>query len=305
MTAATKTRLDRSLGAYLGLAVGDALGATVEFLTAREIKNKYGEHNKIVGGGWLKLKPGAVTDDTAMSLAVGRALVGAGGFDVRSVCDAFADWFRSRPVDIGNTCRRGISRYIHDGSVTKPFNEGDAGNGACMRNLPVALATLGSPEAFVQATLGQCHITHNHPLSDDATLAIGQMVQALISGGDVKQCRAVANRLIGRHRAFQFAPYRGLATPYIVDTIQTVLHFFFRTDDFRSFLVAVVNQGGDADTTGAIAGMLGGATYGVAAIPEGWLRKLDPAIAAEIRAQVPALLAVADAIRIPDAAPPR
>jgi ADP-ribosyl-[dinitrogen reductase] hydrolase len=132
--------LDRALGAYIGLAVGDALGATVEFMTHGEIVTKYGEHNKIIGGGWLKLKPGQVTDDTAMSLALGRALINAQGFDAKAVCDAFVAWFLTRPIDIGNTCRRGIARYMHEGTLTKDFSDGDAGNGACMRTLPVALA---------------------------------------------------------------------------------------------------------------------------------------------------------------------
>lgn len=288
-----KQLFDRALGAYLGVAVGDALGATVEFLTRGEIKAKYGEHNKIIGGGWLKLKPGQVTDDTAMSLALGRALIAAGGFDARAVCDAFVAWFRTRPVDIGNTCRRGISRYMHLGMTEKPFNDGDAGNGACMRTLPVALATLFSRIDFERWTLGQCHVTHNHPLSDDATLAIGAMVQSLVAGGGVKEVRAHANALVAKHRTFQFTPYHGLSSPYIVDTLQTVLHFYFRSDNFKDYLVEVVNQGGDADTTGAIAGMLAGATYGASAIPDDWLRRIDPDITAEIRQQVPALLALA------------
>ena len=54
----------RVKGAYLGLALGDALGATTEFLTPYEIQSQYGIHNKIIGGGWLHLKPGKVTDDT-------------------------------------------------------------------------------------------------------------------------------------------------------------------------------------------------------------------------------------------------
>ena len=66
---------DRALGAYLGLAVGDALGATVEFMLPREIRYQYGVHRDIIGGGWLKLKAGRVTDDTEMSLALGRALM--------------------------------------------------------------------------------------------------------------------------------------------------------------------------------------------------------------------------------------
>lgn len=283
---------DRALGAYLGVAVGDALGATVEFLTRSEIKAKYGEHNRIIGGGWLKLKPGQVTDDTAMSLALGRGLIAASGFEAEAVCEAFVAWLRTRPVDIGNTCRRGISRYMHQGTTEKPFNDGDAGNGACMRTLPVALATLASRIDFERWTLGQCHITHNHPLSDDATLAVGAMVQSLVAGGGVKDVRAHANALVAKHRTFQFTPYHGLSSPYIVDTLQTVLHFYFRTDNFKDYLIEVVNQGGDADTTGAIAGMLAGATYGAKAIPDEWLRRIDPAVVAEIRAQVPLLLAL-------------
>lgn len=287
-----KTLLDRALGAYLGLAVGDALGATVEFMTHREIAAKYGVHNKIIGGGWLKLKPGQVTDDTAMSLALARALIKANGFDVREVCEEFLAWFRTRPVDIGNTCRRGIARYLHEGTVSKPYADGDAGNGAAMRLLPIALASLGQEAIMMEWMLAQCHITHNHPLSDEACLGLGKMVQALLSGGGVKSVRMLANAMIAKHRNFRFEPFHSTSSPYIVDTMQTVLHFYFSTDNFRDCLVEVVNQGGDADTTGAIAGMLAGATYGLGAIPEEWLKRLDAKVTAEIRDQVPKLLEI-------------
>ena len=69
--------LDRALGAYLGFAIGDALGATVEFMTPREIAAEYGVHSRMIGGGWLKLKPGQVTDDTEMALCIGRAILRA------------------------------------------------------------------------------------------------------------------------------------------------------------------------------------------------------------------------------------
>ncbi|MGF1640573.1 MAG: ADP-ribosyl-[dinitrogen reductase] hydrolase [Rhodospirillales bacterium] len=285
---------DRALGAYLGFAVGDALGATVEFMTAGEIAAQYGKHCRIIGGGWLKLKPGQVTDDTEMTLSVGRAIVAAGGWDVRAVCDAFAHWLRGVPADVGNTCRRGIRRFLHEGTVSTPPNEGDAGNGACMRNLPVALATLGDPDAFRDWTLAQCHITHNHPLSDDATLAIGRMVQRLVEGGGIADCREEAQALIGRHPQFRFDRYNGVCSAFIVDTVRTVLHFYFLTDSVRSCVIETVNVGGDADTAGALAGMLSGATYGAAQIPRSWLRTLDRAVFKEIHRQVPALLRIAE-----------
>ena len=145
---------DRALGAYLGFAVGDALGATVEFLTAREIAAKYGVHCRMTGGGWLNLKPGQVTDDTEMALCLGRTLLRNGGWNLADACEVFAEWLRGKPVDVGNTVRRGIQRYIVQGTLQTPFNDGDAGNGACMRNLPVALATLNDAAAGAARRLG-------------------------------------------------------------------------------------------------------------------------------------------------------
>ena len=284
---------DRALGAYLGLAVGDALGATVEFMTKGEIAAQYGTLNKIVGGGWLRLQPGQVTDDTQMSLHLGRAILTARGWSLTRACDEFALWLKSKPVDVGATCRRGIRRYMADGSLQTPYHDGDAGNGALMRILPVVLATVFNADNFQTWSLEQAHITHNHPLSDAAVLSVGMMVRRLLLEGGIRAVRDEANALIAQHRSFKFTPYRGNASAYVIDTVQTVLHYYFSTDSVESCIVDVVNQGGDADTTGAIAGMLAGATYGVAAIPSLWLQKLDPAVKAEIRKQVGGLLRIA------------
>ena len=180
-----------------------------------------------------------------------------------------------------------------DDSLEAPPNAGDAGNGACMRNLPVALATLGAAQAIAHWTLAQCHLTHHHPLSDAASLALGTMVQQLLQGGGIKACRALASRLLALHPEFRFDPYPGRATGYIVDIVQTVLHHFFRTDGFESCVTGVVNRGEDADTTGALAGMLAGAAYGVEAIPARWLTALDPQVKRRIEMQVNALLGLA------------
>src|SRR6266511_5873594 len=126
----------RARGAFLGLALGDALGATVEFMTAAEIRADHGVHREIVGGGWLHLRAGRVTDDTDMSLCIARAIDAAGGWDLRGVADRFVAWMRARPVDVGSTVRKGIRRYMLDGTLAGPPNEGDAGNGAAMRMVP-------------------------------------------------------------------------------------------------------------------------------------------------------------------------
>lgn len=287
----------RALGAYLGLACGDALGATVEFLMPREIKAQYGTHRDITGGGWLRLKTGQVTDDTEMSLYLGQAILDSGGWNLTAAADGFAAWLKSKPVDVGATCRRGIRRYMLEGTLEAPLSDTDGGNGAAMRNLPVALFTLGNDAQFERCALEQAHITHHHPFSDAGTLALGRMAQTLILGGGIKECRAIANRLIEQHRQFRLNPYPGRASGYIVDTVQTVLHHFFYTDNFESCVVDTVNCGEDADTTGALAGMLAGALYGSEAIPKRWLAALDPAVTHRIGEQTKGLLRMAPAVR--------
>jgi ADP-ribosyl-[dinitrogen reductase] hydrolase len=282
----------RALAAYLGFAIGDALGATVEFMTRREIAAQHGVHREIVGGGWLKLRPGQVTDDTEMALALGRAVIRQGGMDARDVCEEFAAWLKTGPADVGNTCRRGIRRYMTHGTVEAPFSDGDAGNGAAMRVLPVALATYGSPARAEAWALAQARATHHHPLSDDACIALVHMTHGLLQGRGKEVVRQQARDLAGKHKAFRFEPYPGQCSGFIVDTMQTVLHHYLGTDSFAECLIRTVNQGGDADTTGALAGMLAGATYGLDAIPPRWLAALDRDIADAISLQVPLLMAI-------------
>jgi len=285
---------DRALAAFFGLAIGDALGATVEFMNPREIAAEHGILRDIVGGGWLHLKPGAVTDDTAMSLALGRSLARKRDLDLTDICEEFAAWLKSGPPDVGNTCRRGIRRYIQRGIVAGAFNEGDAGNGAAMRVLPVAIANHRDVARGQRWAVDQGHITHNHPLSDVACETLAGMLAALIGGKGRAVAGRLADSLVSRYPTFRFVPYKGMSSAYVVDTMQTVFDGYFSTASFEECVIRTVNHGGDADTTGAIVGALAGATYGLNAVPRRWLKALDPKVVAEIRQLVPQLLAVAE-----------
>ena len=291
---------DRALGAYLGLALGDALGATVEFMTPREIAQRFdaqgGVHRHMIGGGWLKLAPGQVTDDTTMSLALGDALLQGQRLgrplDTTLIAEAFVAWWRGKPLDCGNTCRRGIQRYLRDGTLQGPLQDSDGGNGALMRNLPAVLATLGDDVAFERVSLAQAHITHHHGQSDAAVLGIGRLLRALLVGAAVDGARACIDAFISAHRAFRFQPYPGRASGYIVDTVQTVLHCFTAHQDFEAAVLAAVNRGDDADTNGALVGMLAGARCGARALPQRWLGRLKPSVLHEVTEQTRALLAL-------------
>ena len=289
-------RLDKATAAYLGLAIGDALGATVEFLTPNEIRHQIGVHRDITGGGWLRLKAGQVTDDTTMSLALGAAILQHGSVEASSAAQAFDAWMRAKPVDIGNTVRRNLIQFRKTGNPEAPASEHDAGNGAAMRVLPVALACYGQPpETAIFASRAQAHVTHHNELSDAACETVVMMVQDFLAGRDVLEVRQNrADALVSRHPVFAFGK-KPCVNPsgYVVETLQAVFQSFFTTDSFEECLIEVVNCGGDADTTGAIAGMLAGARYGLEGIPQRWLKALDEQVSRQCMAQARELLALA------------
>lgn len=270
---------DCAIAAYLGLAIGDALGSTVEFMTPREIEAQYGIHDTLRGGGWLHLKPGSVTDDTTMSLALGKTILEKKQVDAFAAAQAFDHWMRAKPVDIGNTVRRNLIQFRKTGDPEAPYSDHDAGNGAAMRVLPVALATFGQSEDVVrQACRAQAHVTHHSALSDAACECLVFMVQDALRGADKNDLlQTHAEPLATLHPEFKFQEARQIGNPsgYVVDTLIAVFQAFFATNDFRECLINVVNRGGDADTTGAIAGMLSGAHYGIDSIPKIWLSGLD------------------------------
>ncbi|THF64987.1 ADP-ribosyl-[dinitrogen reductase] hydrolase [Pseudothauera nasutitermitis] len=256
----------------LGLAIGDALGATVEFMTPREIAAQYGVHDRIRGGGWLRLPPGEVTDDTTMSFALARAWLAAGRAPSAEQCAAAFDaWMRARPVDIGNTVRRGIVRWRLHGSTEAPESD-DAGNGGAMRCVAAALATFGAPEdEATAAALIQARVTHHNRLTDAATVALVRMVHTALGGGGLGGVLRHAHELAAAHAAFAFRDKRcDNPTGYIVDTMRAVCQAIDGNDGFQAVLTDLVNRGGDADTTGAIAGMVMGALAGESALPAHW-----------------------------------
>jgi ADP-ribosyl-[dinitrogen reductase] hydrolase len=282
----------RAQGAYLGLAVGDALGATLEFLTPREIQQEHGVHREITGGGWLRLRKGQVTDDTEMSLALGEAILSCGAVEAEAIAAAFSAWMSRRPRDIGHTVRRGIARYRQTGQTQVPRSVQDAGNGACMRSLPIALFTLGAGAAEVaEASRIQSHVTHHSPLADAGSLTVVRMVQAALLGGGKGHLKGLADALVAQEHQYRYHRRR-MEHPsgYLVETLRAVFQALFATDGFESALVDVVNRGGDADTTGAILGMIAGALYGPEAIPKRWVSALDPEVAEACRDQAIRLL---------------
>ena len=292
-TITASSLYERALGAYLGFACGDALGATLEFMTPEQIHETYGLHKDITGGGWLGLPQGHVTDATEMTLTLSQAIIDAQGWDIKVVADYFVVWLSKHPTDISEAVLRGIRRYKNTGDLMAPYDDHDAGNSACSRVLPLALICLYQDEAFESWLCEQNHFTHHNSLSDRASQMLGYLVKHLIRQETDLAEEKIAE-FIEKEPQFAFSPYPGHSSGYIVDTIQTVLHFFHTTDNLEDCVIKTVNMGGDATTVGALAGMLAGAKYGVNAIPERWLKQLDPVVYQQIKQQTNTLVSLAE-----------
>ena len=124
-----------------------------------------------------------------------------------------------------------------------------------------------------------------------ATLELGGLAQALVLGEGAAAIQARIADWTTRMPAFRYQPYPRRASAYVVDTVQTVLQAYTRHPGFEAAVVAAVNCGDDADTTGALVGMLAGARGGVRALPRAWLQRLQPDVRQAVSDQASALVA--------------
>ena len=173
-------------GALYGFAIGDAMGATTEFMSASEIKRVYGQLDQIIGGGWLRLKPGEITDDTQMTLCVCEAIErfpNNTDLMLNRCCENFTNWYLSNPPDVGGACRRAIvnNKYTnnHKKWLKATYDPESLGNGSLMRTMPIVLSGLG-----VQAALSQGRLTHNNQTCDVFIEAYYQVLDDILKDKD-------------------------------------------------------------------------------------------------------------------------
>ncbi len=272
--------LDRSRGALLGLAVGDALGTTLEFRPRGSFKPL----TDMVGGGHFCLKKGHWTDDTSMALCLGHSLVECQGFDPQDQMRRYCDWLDHGYLssigscfDVGTTVSGALRRFQKSGDPYAGSQaRWSAGNGSIMRLAPIAMVYAGHPQLLDHAR-NSSRTTHGAPLCIDSCAYLAQLLAALLQGASKPQLwqlqpacvspelQALAN---GDWRDKSYAELKG--SGYVLESLEAALWCFDQTDNYADCVLAAANLGDDADTTAAVAGQLAGTCYGASGIRADW-----------------------------------
>jgi ADP-ribosyl-[dinitrogen reductase] hydrolase len=278
---------ERFRGCLLGLAVGDAVGTTVEFRP----RGSFEPVTDMVGGGPFNLQPGQWTDDTSMALCLATSLVECGGFDPRDQMERYCRWAETgylsstgRCFDIGGTVASALRRYRQTGDPfagsSDPFS---AGNGSLMRLAPIPMFFFPDVEAAEYFAAESSRTTHGAAECLDACRLLARILCRALSGRP-KQEVVLGDRQTFRGAEKIVAIARGAyleksesdirSSGYVVETLEAALWCFVHTGSFKEAILKAANLGDDADTTAAVCGQVAGAYYGAHHIPAAWLDRL-------------------------------
>jgi ADP-ribosyl-[dinitrogen reductase] hydrolase len=280
------TLSDRYRGCLLGLACGDAVGTTVEFMP----RGTFTPLTDMVGGGPFNLKPGQWTDDTSMALCLAESLLHKKGFDPRDQMGRYLNWWKwgylsstGDCFDIGMTVRQALATFETTGD---PFagstDPRSAGNGSMMRLAPVVLFYFPDPENIRAYTLQSSRTTHAAQEALECCLVLAQAISNALRGEPKDDVLRLSSAGLSAPKVIAIAhgEYRSKSTTeingtgYAVASLEAALWCFHHTDSFAEAVLGAANLGDDADTTAAIVGQLAGAYYGAQAIPADWTNKL-------------------------------
>jgi len=279
---------DRYIGSMLGLAVGDALGAPVEF---RE-KDSFDKIEQYKRGGKFNLEIGEYTDDTSLALCLAQSLIDKNGVDQKDQLSKYLKWFEdgymsanNRSIGCGKTTLRALYRYMSkdcsecgNSRLTK-----GAGNGSLMKTAPIALFYAKDTALAMEMAKKSSLTTHGLPICSDASMYMTGLIIGAIKGKSKEELLSIeyAKELFDKRKNYRFheeiialaeGGYKDKsrdeieARAYVVKTLESALWAFYNTNKFDEGLILVVNLGNDADTVGAVYGQLAGAYYGIDAI---------------------------------------
>ena len=287
--------INRQRGCFYGMAIGDALGAAVEFRSPGSFQPVTGYR----AGGPHGLNAGEWTDDTSMALALSESITTV-GWDLDDQARRYLEWWRKGKFsingtcfDIGTTTIRGLSRFEETGNARTSGAKGPnaIGNGSIMRLAPVPIAMAGmfaeSPAVLAKYCAESSLPTHGHEDCVSACAYLGLVIAPFLDGmkkDDVLKPEWVHLETLRRSgllspgvEAVAAGSFQRKQPPEIqgsgrvIPSLEAALWAFWNGNSFEDSVLKAVNLGDDADTTGAICGQLAGAYFGLGGIPNSLL----------------------------------
>ena len=276
-------RSDRVRGCLVGLAVGDALGAPLEFSSRREVRSRFPQGLRDMIDSSYRGR-GEYTDDTQMALLIAESLLEKKAFVAQDIANRFEFWARMAP-DVGLQTRSvvNMARYRQEpescaSRYYRDYSDNSAGNGALMRCAPVALFCLDSLDQTVEISRASARLTHYDPKAQSSCVICNVWIRAIICDG-VRDARREGLALLA---SAERSPWKRLmeieqhqeediaSSGYTVHTLEAAAWSFLTTSSYEEAVVRAANLGDDADTTAAVCGALAGTYYGYDAIPQRW-----------------------------------
>ncbi|AWY43427.1 ADP-ribosylglycohydrolase [Pseudomonas putida] len=200
------TALDRALGAFYGLALGDALGMPTQSLSRDVIKARFGEIVDLQDAGPLQpiaanMPKGSITDDTEQAILVGQLLVeGKGRIEPSQLAQRLIEWEAEMQAKgsqdlLGPSTKRAIEMILAGHSPEEAGRYGTT-NGAAMRITPVGIAAnVADPLRFIDAVIQACQVTHNTTLGISSAAAVAAVISAGINGMELGQALSLGQQI--------------------------------------------------------------------------------------------------------------
>ena len=261
---------DQDIGMLFGLAIGDAMGAPIEFQDARSPENYVREYKE---GGFHKVSKGEFTDDTSMALAMADAFIEkrksyGPNFDGHAIMNNFLDWRykgkyspRGKCFDVGMTIAGALRKYSENkaNAFTGSTDRMSAGNGGLMRLAPAIITAKTKDEAIMFAK-ESTRLTHGAK----EALMYSEVLAAELWDRKPSELGAKLKHPLDINRS------EVLSGGYVKETYQAAWWAFQTSNSFEECVIKAINRGHDTDTTGAVAGMIAGSMYGFSNIPQ-WM----------------------------------
>jgi len=276
------------VGALLGTAVGDALGAPVEGWSIKEVQSIHR-----AGVRW-PMRSGRYTDDTEMMIGVAESLIRLKGFEGADMARTFIqNYDPARGYGPGTEAaltRLRAGEQWEDASRAVFGGAGSYGNGAAMRIAPVGLFYYDDLNQLRTIAYQSSHITHAHELGKEGAALQAVAVAFAVRGErhdmlsalkgfvhhEVYTAKLQKLEALLATEASKEEIIAALGTGEAAfDSVPTAIYAFLRFASFEASVTYAVSLGGDSDTIGAMTGAISGAYYGEEAIPADWLERLE------------------------------